>query len=208
MTSRQRPHPRPALRARPDRRRHRPAGRRAPRLHDRRRRRHRSGQGRPRPRRRRRASAEAAAASRSRTTRQGAQGGQARRRRAVHQLVDQEGDAADRGDPEAEGADRLDDRGAGVSRLHAHPARARQIHALAKKAKVAVLGTGVNPGFAMDALPIALTARLRAGRSRSSSIASRTRASAGCRSSRRSAPASRASSSSRRSTTAACGTSG
>jgi hypothetical protein len=34
---------------------------------------------------------------------------------------------------------------------------ARQIHAMAKKAKVAVLGTGVNPGFAMDALPIALT---------------------------------------------------
>jgi 2,4-diaminopentanoate dehydrogenase len=34
---------------------------------------------------------------------------------------------------------------------------ARTIHALAKKAKVAVLGTGVNPGFAMDALPIALT---------------------------------------------------
>jgi 4-hydroxy-tetrahydrodipicolinate reductase len=29
---------------------------------------------------------------------------------------------------------------------------------MAKKAKVAVLGTGVNPGFAMDALPIALTA--------------------------------------------------
>jgi len=35
---------------------------------------------------------------------------------------------------------------------------ARAIHAMAKKAKVAVLGTGVNPGFAMDALPIALTA--------------------------------------------------
>src|SRR5205823_5239581 len=35
---------------------------------------------------------------------------------------------------------------------------ARRIHALAKKAKVGVLGTGVNPGFAMDALPIALTA--------------------------------------------------
>jgi len=30
--------------------------------------------------------------------------------------------------------------------------------AAAKKAKVAVVGTGVNPGFAMDALPIALTA--------------------------------------------------
>ena len=34
---------------------------------------------------------------------------------------------------------------------------AREIHALAKKYKVAVLGTGVNPGFAMDALPITLT---------------------------------------------------
>ena len=34
---------------------------------------------------------------------------------------------------------------------------ARIIHQLAKKAKVAVLGTGVNPGFTMDALPIALT---------------------------------------------------
>ena len=35
---------------------------------------------------------------------------------------------------------------------------ARQIDAAARKAKVAVLGTGVNPGFIMDALPIALTA--------------------------------------------------
>jgi 4-hydroxy-tetrahydrodipicolinate reductase len=35
---------------------------------------------------------------------------------------------------------------------------ARKVDALAKKAKVAVLGTGVNPGFVMDALPIALTA--------------------------------------------------
>ena len=34
---------------------------------------------------------------------------------------------------------------------------ARAIHQMAKKAKVAVLGTGVNPGFVMDALPIALT---------------------------------------------------
>jgi len=34
---------------------------------------------------------------------------------------------------------------------------ARAIHQLAKKSKVAVLGTGVNPGFVMDALPIALT---------------------------------------------------
>lgn len=34
---------------------------------------------------------------------------------------------------------------------------ARAIHAAAKKAKVAVLGTGVNPGFVMDALPIAVT---------------------------------------------------
>ena len=34
---------------------------------------------------------------------------------------------------------------------------AKQIDQLARKAKVAVLGTGVNPGFVMDALPIALT---------------------------------------------------
>jgi 2,4-diaminopentanoate dehydrogenase len=34
---------------------------------------------------------------------------------------------------------------------------ARRIHQLAKKKKVAVLGTGVNPGFVMDALPIMLT---------------------------------------------------
>ncbi len=34
---------------------------------------------------------------------------------------------------------------------------ARALHQMAKKAKVAVLGTGVNPGFTMDALPIALT---------------------------------------------------
>ena len=34
---------------------------------------------------------------------------------------------------------------------------ARVIHAMAKKARVAVLGTGVNPGFTMDALPIMLT---------------------------------------------------
>ena len=45
----------------------------------------------------------------------------------------------------------------------AYPARAnrrlaQRIDEAARKAKVAVLGTGVNPGFAMDALPIALTA--------------------------------------------------
>jgi 4-hydroxy-tetrahydrodipicolinate reductase len=41
---------------------------------------------------------------------------------------------------------------------YTHIRYARQIHALAKKAKVAVLGTGVNPGFAMDVLPIVMTA--------------------------------------------------
>lgn len=35
---------------------------------------------------------------------------------------------------------------------------AKQIHQMALKAKRAVLGTGVNPGFTMDALPIVLTA--------------------------------------------------
>ena len=44
----------------------------------------------------------------------------------------------------------------------AYPTRAnmkyaREIHQLAKKYKVAILGSGVNPGFTMDALPIALT---------------------------------------------------
>src|SRR5687768_5519368 len=34
---------------------------------------------------------------------------------------------------------------------------ARRIDAMAKKARVAVLSTGVNPGFVMDALPIMLT---------------------------------------------------
>lgn len=34
---------------------------------------------------------------------------------------------------------------------------AKRIDEIAKKAKVAVLGTGVNPGFTMDALPIMLT---------------------------------------------------
>jgi 2,4-diaminopentanoate dehydrogenase len=34
---------------------------------------------------------------------------------------------------------------------------ARIVHQMARKAKVAVLGTGVNPGFVMDALPIMLT---------------------------------------------------
>lgn len=35
---------------------------------------------------------------------------------------------------------------------------ARRLDASARRAKVAVLGTGVNPGFLMDALPVALTA--------------------------------------------------
>ena len=40
---------------------------------------------------------------------------------------------------------------------YTHVRQARQIDAWAKKAKVAVLSTGVNPGFAMDALPTVLT---------------------------------------------------
>ena len=36
-------------------------------------------------------------------------------------------------------------------------ALAKKLDRLAKKAKAAVVGTGVNPGFAMDALPIAVT---------------------------------------------------
>jgi 2,4-diaminopentanoate dehydrogenase len=41
---------------------------------------------------------------------------------------------------------------------YTHVRQARQIDAWARKAKVAVLSTGVNPGFVMDVLPIALTA--------------------------------------------------
>src|SRR5437660_1108738 len=41
---------------------------------------------------------------------------------------------------------------------YTHIRQAQKIHSWAKKAKVAVLSTGVNPGFVMDALPIALTA--------------------------------------------------
>ena len=41
---------------------------------------------------------------------------------------------------------------------YTHIRQARLIHMWAKKAKVAVLATGVNPGFAMDTLPIVLTA--------------------------------------------------
>jgi 4-hydroxy-tetrahydrodipicolinate reductase len=41
---------------------------------------------------------------------------------------------------------------------YTHVRQARQIHAWATRAKVAVLGTGINPGFVMDVLPITLTA--------------------------------------------------
>jgi len=41
--------------------------------------------------------------------------------------------------------------------VKSNAAVARKIDSLAKRARVAVLGTGVNPGFTMDALPIALT---------------------------------------------------
>lgn len=40
----------------------------------------------------------------------------------------------------------------------AHPDEAREIHAAAKRAGKTVLGTGINPGFLMDSLPLFLTA--------------------------------------------------
>src|SRR4029453_18120659 len=40
----------------------------------------------------------------------------------------------------------------------ANRAVAKRIDEAARKARVAVVGTGVNPGFMMDALPIALSA--------------------------------------------------
>jgi 4-hydroxy-tetrahydrodipicolinate reductase len=44
---------------------------------------------------------------------------------------------------------------------HTQPEIAQRIDAAARAAGVAVLGTGVNPGFLMDALPLALTAPCR-----------------------------------------------
>jgi 4-hydroxy-tetrahydrodipicolinate reductase len=41
--------------------------------------------------------------------------------------------------------------------IRSRGAVARRLDAMAKRARVAVVGTGVNPGFAMDALPIAIT---------------------------------------------------
>lgn len=42
--------------------------------------------------------------------------------------------------------------------IRTHARQARRLDGLAKKRKAALLATGVNPGFAMDALPIAITA--------------------------------------------------
>lgn len=39
-----------------------------------------------------------------------------------------------------------------------NPKAADELHKLAKKHRVTVVGTGINPGFAMDTLPVALTA--------------------------------------------------
>jgi 2,4-diaminopentanoate dehydrogenase len=41
--------------------------------------------------------------------------------------------------------------------FHTHKRLASRVDAMARRAQVAVLGTGVNPGFAMDTLPITLT---------------------------------------------------
>ena len=41
-----------------------------------------------------------------------------------------------------------------------YPALSKEIHETAKKNKVSVLGTGINPGFAMDYLPLSLTSIL------------------------------------------------
>ena len=84
------------------------------------------------------------------------QGRQARRGGAVHELVAQEGDAADRGGAQKKVAivSTTEELSYPVGK---NRALAKKIDALAKKAKVAVVGTGVNPGFAMDALPITLT---------------------------------------------------
>ena len=67
-------------------------------------------------------------------------------------------------------------------------ALSKKIDAAARKARVAVVGTGVNPGFTMDALPITLTGVCQEVTA-SGSTASRTRGRAACRSSRKSGAA-------------------
>lgn len=42
-----------------------------------------------------------------------------------------------------------------------HPDEARRIHCAARRKRVTVLGTGVNPGFVMDLLPIVLGSAMR-----------------------------------------------
>jgi hypothetical protein len=74
----------------------------------------------------------------------------------VRRLVDEGRVAAARGDSESESADRLDDRGAAYP-VYTNVRQAAKVHKWAMKAKVGVR-TGVNPGFVMDSLPIALTA--------------------------------------------------
>ncbi|KAH3761763.1 dihydrodipicolinate reductase [Pelomyxa schiedti] len=49
--------------------------------------------------------------------------------------------------------------------FHSHPELARQIDALAKANNVSVLGTGINPGFLMDALPVFMSTLCRSVRS-------------------------------------------
>ena len=80
----------------------------------------------------------------------------ARRGRPLHELVARAHCATGRRNPRVQDSHRLDDRGAVLSLL-LEPPLARRLDRAAKKAGVAVLGTGVNPGFVMDALPITLT---------------------------------------------------
>ena len=140
----------------PDWRRRRASGRGAERVSHRRRRRHRSGEGRARSRRGRRASA-ARCASRCRTTSK-----KAIKAAKPDVVVLCTSSSMKKVLPQIEEILKLKVPIVSTTEELAYPTKgnmkyARAIHALAKKAKVAVLGTGVNPGFAMDALPIALT---------------------------------------------------
>ena len=89
---------------------------------------------------------------------EGDQGDEAGRRRAVHELVAEEGRcrrwrrSSSCKVPIVSTTEEL----AYPTRANLQ-VRARHPRSSAKKAKVAVLGTGVNPGFVMDALPITLT---------------------------------------------------
>ena len=110
-----------------------------------------------RPRRGRRPRPAAAGQGRGRHRRRRSRPSKPGRRRALHELVAEEGRAGVRGRAQAEGADRLDDRGAGLSGEEQHALRARRSTRWRRRRRSPCSAPASIPASSMDALPIALT---------------------------------------------------